>query len=181
MPSKADSPSRSCSRPGCGKPLRARGLCSTHYNQAHQPTRHAAKPVACAICGKQVMRPTSSDRRPACSVRCRRAIQYGQGGVEGSGYSWASDAARRARLAGAQVIELFDRLDVFERDRWTCYLCCLPTDPHASPFSPSSPTVDHVVPLSAGGHHTMANARTACLGCNSSKQDRPAEAIGHRG
>ncbi|KOU17087.1 hypothetical protein ADK49_16930 [Streptomyces sp. WM6349] len=76
---------------------------------------------------------------------------------------------------------MFDRLDVFERDGWTCYLCGLPTDPHASPFSPSSPTVDHVVPLSAGGHHAMANARTACLGCNSSKQDRPAEAAGYRG
>lgn len=179
MASKADSPTRSCSRPGCSKPLRARGLCSTHYNQTHQPARHAARQTQCAVCGKPVMRPASSDRRPACSVRCRRVIQFGPGGVSGPAYSWATDAARRARLAGAQVIELFDRLDVFERDGWTCYLCRLATDPHASPFSPTSPTVDHVVPLSAGGVHAMANARTACLGCNSAKQARPAEALAH--
>ena len=179
MPSKADSPTRSCTRSACGKPLRARGLCSTHYNQAHQPARHAAKPTACAVCGTPVMRPPSSDRQPACSVRCRRVIQHGPGGASGPGYSWASDAAGRARQAGAQVIEPFDRLEVFERDGWVCYLCRLPTDPHASPFSPSSPTVDHVVPLSAGGAHALANARTACLGCNSAKQGRPAVAVTH--
>ncbi|NEB92435.1 HNH endonuclease [Streptomyces bauhiniae] len=68
------------------------------------------------------------------------------------------------------MIEPFDRLTVFERDSWTCYLCGHLTNPDASPFDPSSPTVDHIHPLSKGGHHTLANAGTACLGCNSSKQ-----------
>jgi len=33
-------------------------------------------------------------------------------------------------------------------------------------------TVDHVVPLSRGGRHTIGNVLPACLSCNSSKQDR---------
>jgi 5-methylcytosine-specific restriction endonuclease McrA len=61
---------------------------------------------------------------------------------------------------------------VHERDQWTCYLCGLPVDPDADCFQPNSPTVDHVIPLSARGEHTMTNCRCACLSCNSSKQDR---------
>jgi hypothetical protein len=117
------------------------------------------------------MRPPSSTRKPACSTACRRIIQFGPGSLQSAGYDWARDAARRAELAGATVIQLFDRLTVFERDGWTCYLCGRLTDPDVSPFDPTSPTVDHIRPLSKGGEHTLANAGTACLGCNSSKQD----------
>ncbi|MEU4570846.1 HNH endonuclease [Micromonospora sp. NPDC023956] len=69
---------------------------------------------------------------------------------------------------------MFDRSDVFVRDQWTCQICGLPTDVTASPFDPASPTVDHVVPLSKGGEHTLANTQCSHLGCNSSKSDHAA-------
>lgn len=170
MPSKADSPTKTCTLDDCGKPLRAKGLCSTHYNQK-DPNRHVARAVTCAACGAEVNRPAKSGRRPACSVGCRTTLQRGTDG-DGSGrYAWAHDAAKRARKAGATVVELFDRTDVFVRDDWTCQLCHLPVDVMASPFDPAAPTVDHVVPLSRGGEHTLANAQTACLRCNSIKSD----------
>ncbi|MGW6703600.1 HNH endonuclease [Streptomyces sp. NPDC054956] len=78
----------------------------------------------------------------------------------------------RAARAGATVVDLFDRAEVFGRDGYRCYLCRALTDPSVSQFSPTYPTVDHVVPLSKGGSHTLGNVRTACLGCNSRKQDR---------
>lgn len=171
MRTRADSPTKTCTEPDCGNALRARGLCSTHYNRRHQPDRHAAKPTGCTVCGAPVLRPPSGQRRPACSTRCRRIIQYGPNSPHTGGYDWATDAARRARLAGATVIELFDRLPIFERDDWACYLCGQQTNPDASPFDLDSPTVDHVTPLSKGGEHSPGNARTACLGCNSAKQD----------
>lgn len=171
MSSRADSPTKMCTKPGCGKALRARGLCSTHYNRQHQPHRHALRVAACTVCGTPVLRPAKADRRPACSIECRRVIQFGAEAEHGAGYDWATDAARRARLAGATVIEPFDRTEVFERDGWLCYLCEQPTDQDATPFDRAYPTVDHVVPLSRGGQHTLANVRTACLGCNSAKQD----------
>jgi 5-methylcytosine-specific restriction endonuclease McrA len=93
-------------------------------------------------------------------------------------YSWSLEAAKRARDAGATVVVPFDRLDVFDRDRWICYLCHLPVDRDASAFDRSSPTVDHVVPLSRGGEHAMRNAACAHLGCNSAKQDRTAALAG---
>ena len=64
---------RTCTRPGCNKPHRARGLCGSHYNQEHAPNRHAKKLVACAFCGKGVMKGTGGGkgRRPTCSTECR--------------------------------------------------------------------------------------------------------------
>ena len=169
---KADSPTKTCTRNGCDKALRARGLCSTHYNQAHQPGRHAAKQTACTVCGTSIARPPSNVRRPACSVQCRAVIEFGHASGVPSGYDWNLYAVYRARLAGATVIEPFDRESVFDRDGWNCYLCHLPVDRQASAFDPHSATVDHVVPLSRGGEHSMRNARTAHLRCNSAKQDR---------
>lgn len=73
-------------------------------------------------------------------------------------------------------MEPVDRLEVFQRDGWTCYLCDTELDPASHPFDLLSATVDHVIPLSRGGEHSMANVRCACLGCNSRKQDRAAVA-----
>lgn len=178
---KADSPIKTCTQDGCDRPLRARGLCSTHYNQRYQPERHAARSVSCVVCGTMVQRATKG-RQPACSTRCRAVIQWGSRCHDGpSAYSWAHDAAQRAARAGAKVIDLFDRIEVFDRDGYRCYLCRAITDPSLSPFSPAYPTVDHVVPLSRGGDHSLGNVRTACLGCNSSKQDQMIKADGYTG
>jgi 5-methylcytosine-specific restriction endonuclease McrA len=64
-------PDRTCATPGCTKPHRARGLCSTHYNQAN------AKPVtmACAVCGTAVVKDQQYSRRVVCSYACRTWLQ----------------------------------------------------------------------------------------------------------
>lgn len=163
---KVDSPTKICTRPGCDRALRARGLCGSHYNQAHYPDRHAPQPMNCTVCGVSVLRPFKSDRRPICSSECRAALS---GHTPGAGYDWAQHAAVRARNAGVDVVEIFDREEIFHRDDWTCHLCGCRTDPAAGPFDPTFPTVDHVVPLSQGGEHSKANAKTACFACNSAR------------
>jgi hypothetical protein len=63
---------RTCTEPGCDKKLRARGLCTTHYNQQHQPNRHATKQVACDYCGTMCAKqPTSKFAHRFCSLMCR--------------------------------------------------------------------------------------------------------------
>jgi 5-methylcytosine-specific restriction endonuclease McrA len=73
MPSKADSPTKTCTHDGCTKPLRARGLCGTHYNQAHQPNRHAKKLTPCAYCGTEIVKASGGGRvhGQVCSHECR--------------------------------------------------------------------------------------------------------------
>jgi 5-methylcytosine-specific restriction endonuclease McrA len=73
--------------------------------------------------------------------------------------------------------ERIDPLEVFARDDWTCHICRRPVDRTAPPRSSASPSIDHVVPLSRGGAHTLNNVRCAHYGCNSGKCDRILEAV----
>lgn len=156
-----------CNADGCTKLVRARGLCSTHYNRRHQPNRHALASTDCVVCGAGLMRERRSDRRSVCSVGCRNVLV----GHLGGSYTWADDAVTRAKAFGCAEVERFEAAEIFDRDDWTCYLCHLPVDRDADPLDRRAPTVDHVQPLSHGGTHTRSNARCACLSCNSRKSD----------
>lgn len=171
MRTRADSPTKTCIHPsGCPGALRARGLCSTHYNQQHQPERHRLRLVICLVCGVQMQRRAQRYERTVCSVSCRSALD---GNIGTGQYDWATDAAHRASEAGALIVDVFDRLKVFERDHWTCRICMLPIDPTLDGIHPMGATVDHVVPLSRGGEHSLANAQAAHLRCNAAKSDHP--------
>jgi 5-methylcytosine-specific restriction endonuclease McrA len=57
---------------------------------------------------------------------------------------------------------------VVERDLGVCQICGDPMGTEVWPH-PLSPSLDHVVPLAAGGSHTLANVQLAHLGCNLQK------------
>lgn len=159
---------RTCDVGGCGKPHRARGLCAYHYNQ-QDPKRHPKSEVPCVVCETLVIRRAHTTRRPTCSVACRTIAQFGMELAPASRYVWMHDVECRVRRLGSEVVESFDRAEIFNRDGWTCYMCStVCTEP--SPFDLKSATVDHVTPLTQGGKHSRANVKTACLGCNSTKQ-----------
>ncbi|MEU9611901.1 HNH endonuclease [Streptomyces sp. NPDC048209] len=85
------------------------------------------------------------------------------------GKAAAYDARRRALLQQARTAETFAPSEVHSRDRWTCQLCLLPIDPSIAWPDTMSASIDHVIPLSRGGAHSMANVQSAHLGCNCSK------------
>ncbi|MFG2748022.1 HNH endonuclease [Streptomyces xanthophaeus] len=92
-----------------------------------------------------------------CSRRCNRAYHKAQ---------------RRAQQRNARY-EVIKRAAVFERDDWRCHLCGQEVRRKAADgYHPANPTIDHVVPLSLGGDHVMANLRTAHAFCNSLKGNR---------
>lgn len=86
------------------------------------------------------------------------------------------DARRRMRMSQARTDEAFAPIDVHTRDEWTCQLCRLPIDPEVAWPDRMSPSIDHVIPLSRGGTHSMSNVQSAHLGCNSRKADKVDEA-----
>jgi hypothetical protein len=65
-------PQRTCGVDGCPKPHRARGLCSSHYNQQHQPDRHRKSAVPCTWCGRTCLKATTQRyAQRFCSLDCR--------------------------------------------------------------------------------------------------------------
>ncbi len=81
-------------------------------------------------------------------------------------------SSRRRALQLATTVETFTEADIRALHGDDCYLCDQPIDydlPFPDPFSPS---VDHIVPLSKGGTHTLDNVAMTCLRCNQSKHDR---------
>lgn len=63
-----------CAEPECDKGVRAKGLCSTHYNRAHQPERHRKVTVPCDWCARPCTKDATRGRRYRalfCSDRCR--------------------------------------------------------------------------------------------------------------
>lgn len=80
---------------------------------------------------------------------------------------------RRAKRMGRQW-EYFDKRQVFARDGWRCQLCGVRTPNSLSGTDdPRAPELDHIVPLSAGGHHVMSNTQCACKACNGRKRTKP--------
>ncbi|MSS84495.1 HNH endonuclease [Actinomycetaceae bacterium WB03_NA08] len=87
-------------------------------------------------------------------------LDYAPGGPRG----------KTAKYGGR--FDVVDRFVVFERDGWICQLCGGPVDPELKRPDVMSASLDHVVPLSLGGDHSMENSQLAHLSCNSAKGSR---------
>lgn len=73
----------------------------------------------------------------------------------------------RKRMA---VREVFDPFDVFTRDKWHCQFCNIKTPKKLrGTYHPSAPELDHIIPLSKGGEHSMRNTQCLCRQCNIEK------------
>ncbi|MGA9594756.1 MAG: HNH endonuclease signature motif containing protein [Acidimicrobiia bacterium] len=81
--------------------------------------------------------------------------------------------ARRQRMAGTDGgVDRIDPIAIYERDSWTCQLCHCPVDRALRHPDPQSPSLDHRLPLAAGGRHVEDNVWTAHLRCNIRKGAR---------
>jgi len=72
---------------------------------------------------------------------------------------------RRAIRYGVHY-ELFDKIDVFERDNWKCGICGKLVDRSSVFPDPFSASLDHIVPMSLGGAHSADNTQCSHLSCN---------------
>jgi 5-methylcytosine-specific restriction endonuclease McrA len=72
---------------------------------------------------------------------------------------------RRAKKKGALVVEKIRDTDVIAMYGDQCFYCEDGQYEH----------LDHYIPLSKGGQHTLDNVRPACMGCNLSKNNKMPE------
>lgn len=81
-------------------------------------------------------------------------------------------AKRRAAERGNQT-ESITPFTVFIRDKWTCQMCGIFTPMvYRGTIEWIAPELDHIIPVSKGGSHTMDNLQCLCRRCNINKGDK---------
>lgn len=162
---KSTTPCRVCSKPIAGQSQccseECRRIWTRRYGRAFSISKDDRDrlPRPCRECGT-VFEPVYGDkRRIYCSDACRfRAANR-------------TDKKRRRNRLRLATVEHFTPWQVFERDGWKCHLCGKATARSARVPDPKAPTLDHLVPISAGGEHSMRNVATAHFECNWKRSD----------
>jgi 5-methylcytosine-specific restriction endonuclease McrA len=78
----------------------------------------------------------------------------------------------RAKRRGARIVDTDISVPALgKRCRWICALCGTQVDKTRAYPDPYSPTVDHVLDISAGGEHSWANVQLAHKVCNDRKRE----------
>ena len=135
----------------------------------------------CVVCGEDYLSPWPRTRTcsRSCGGKLSRSISLGRPPMPKASLravDRARCARRRARLA-EQIVETVDPDVVFDRDRWRCHLCGKRIDRTLSGRHRLGPTLDHLIPLAAGGEHSYANVAAAHRACNSGRVSRRNDAV----
>lgn len=183
---------RTCNVDGCDRPIggNRRRYCSdqcanrgrngrrdlaatrAYYrarSAANRARRHADDGRACAVCASSLAGMRGDAR--FCSQACRN---LGQDRAKVNAYAAAYRKAhpdkirahqrtrdQRLRRAGGRITPR-DWARLVSRYAGTCAYCGV------QPWT----DVDHVIPVSRGGRHTIGNVLPACRSCNASKSSR---------
>ena len=112
----------------------------------------------CRHCGRETTYVQVTSPRRCCSRAC--AVRAG---------AQKRDYAERHRQATAGPLGKtvrVDRASIGDRDGWRCHICREPVDPTRRAPDPKAPSLDHLIPLAAGGRHEPSNVALSHLGCN---------------
>jgi 5-methylcytosine-specific restriction endonuclease McrA len=129
----------------------------TEYRNAWKPRG----PFKCKECGR-IFQPEFGDTSDSyCCETCRKRAERRYKRYGNSEY-----LRHKAENNG----ERFNPIDVLKRDHWTCQLCGVKTPKRLrGTFKDNAPELDHIIPLSMGGEHSMRNTQCLCRKCNGEK------------
>lgn len=159
-----------------GKSKAAAALDRAAAKREAKRAKEVAVLVPCKGCGAQ-FRPAIGMGYRYCSQACAQ-LGYAAVRIEARRRSNRSRGRlskhiQRAKRYGAQY-ESFDPIKVLDRDGWRCMMCGVPTpSEHRGTLRPDAPELDHVIAISLGGAHSMANTQCACRRCNCLKGAKP--------
>ena len=147
--------------------------CKDGYKNQKQKTQltNSKQVRICVACKKTIPKTARSDKK-YCSEDCSSKMRGTTMNVE-------------RRIRTSEPILHFKRIDIYERDNWTCQICMQSVNPELAFPNPMCASLDHVIPLSRGGSHKTSNVQLAHLRCNTSRGNkveglspRPALVIG---
>lgn len=126
----------------------------------------------CVECGVWFTAIFQASRRVYCSEKC------GTAATKKRSYKTGLSQRVKAKRDGATVIEKFNRIEILERDNYTCHICKQPINPKLNDLVTHrmSGTMDHILPIKQGGQHTRDNVKAAHMICNARRQRGPKDA-----
>lgn len=104
-----------------------------------------------------------------CSERCGHKVRMARRVPE---ITRARALERAALQRGAGVSRLITQEEVWEKSEGNCWICGIRMTREWTNGRADCFTLDHVIPVSRGGNHTLENLRGAHFSCNLSKNDR---------
>lgn len=162
---------RSCLQ--CAKPLDYPGArrycskaCAYAYRYQIDYVQKKQEKHRCKECKRLFSPKFGNKHRIFCSDVCCKKYSKRQG------KQVRRDRERSSRYEVTEF-EKVNRLRVYERDKWMCRICGEPVNRKQKAPDPRAPTLDHIVPLAAGGAHAYSNVQCAHFICNSRKGARP--------
>ena len=131
-------------------------------SQWSAPAPPATRTIRCELCQEDFVVPYWKATRKACDeCRAERDREKRR----------AAKHRRRAKKRQAYVADVSPSR-IYRRDDWRCHLCGEKVRRNKAAPHPLAPTIDHVIPLAAGGTHEPANCATAHFVCNARKGSR---------
>lgn len=154
--------SRSCSGKSTGRARaeenRKRGLASRRKRDRPARQMEIRK---CEWCEELFF--NNHMQQLTCSTECSQKRRHSRD---------INKAHKRREYIKSVTIEPVKVMQVYERDNWTCGICGDPIDPSLKWPNPKSVSLDHIIPISRGGEHSMKNTRASHLGCNIGRGNR---------
>jgi len=151
--------------------------CSYSGNLRSMRIKYAAdyipKSFVCKECGLEVTSNYGEKRREYCCLTCayKNARRKEHATDRHKKYVRHYKKLREKQLAEA-FVEAVNYDEIFERDGGICTVCGLPALKDKFEDNYWSGTIDHIIPLSVGGKHSMSNCQLAHRVCNSLKSNR---------
>lgn len=117
------------------------------------------KEITCKECGISFTTNVGDKRTEFCSNKCRNKY-----------HSNLYKDKRKKQLSRVFMEKVYFN-KIYKRDKGICQICGKPVKYDKRPENPVGATIDHIIPLSKGGLHSMDNCQLAHRICNSLKSD----------
>jgi 5-methylcytosine-specific restriction endonuclease McrA len=147
-----------CSFPGCVRPHSAHGLCDGHNIQRRKGKE--LTPLRRREAGRRCEIPECANPHLSRGMCMQHYNRWHWDSTVGKATRKTALMRRRARLLDADVrhVTVKDLRKILAKP---CTLC-----------GAQSTQVDHIIPLSKGGRHSVGNLQGLCASCNSKKRAR---------
>lgn len=166
-----------CSVEGCGKEYCAKGYCKNHYNHFYFKNKEQRNNNNCKIegCESKAYKKGMCNRHYQISVydkeNAKKWNKKYHKTEKGKESIRKNNHNRRARKKKA-LVEKFSIKDVYIKNHYVCCICGLPINPILQYPDGHSVSLEHKIPLSKNGEHSLNNCAPAHYLCNVRKNNR---------